>query len=303
MGGHERNGGSTAPNVKSSDNFPSLGGGASRPRSTVQSTNPYAAAQAHARKLNAGKAPGSAPSASSAFPALSSDFPPPPTSNNVKKSSVASAFAPKKPPPMDNVLQFPPPSFSKPTEESLQAGKETVQSLKQLLGTSRYKKLKSLTKDFANGETNPETYVDEAASLFDQGIADKAFWDNIPALIQGIPNEAAVSRAMQHLESVRMANQMQTMEFSGGGGAGNNKKKPVNYILPTKKKTNSWGNNTNQKISAAATETKLGPSNNINNAKTKQQQQPAAAAKKTSESKKSKAKKKNNELKSLAFGI
>ena len=292
-------GGSTAPNVKSSDNFPSLGGGASRPRSAVQSTNPYAAAQAHARKLNAGKAPGSAPSASSAFPALSSDFPPPPTSNNVKKSSVASAFAPKKPPPMDNVLQFPPPSFSKPTEESLQAGKETVQSLKQLLGTSRYKKLKSLTKDFANGETNPETYVDEAASLFDQGIADKAFWDKIPALIQGIPNEAAVSRAMQHLESVRMANQMQTMEFSG---AGNNNKKPVNYILPTKKKTNSWGNNINQKISAA-TETKLGPSNNINNAKTKLQQQPAAAAKKTSESKKSKAKKKNNELKSLAFGI
>ena len=158
-----------------------------------------------------------------------------------------------------------------------------------------------MTKDFANGETNPETYVDEAASLFDQGIADKAFWDNIPALIQGIPNEAAVSRAMEHLESVRMANQMQTMEFSGGGGAGNNKKKPINYILPTKKKTNSWGNNTNQKISAA-TETKLGPSNNINNAKTKQQQQPTAA-KKMSESKKSKAKKKNNELKSLAFGI
>ena len=284
---------SKAPNLKSSGNFPSLGGGASRPRSAVQNTNPYAAAQAHARKLNAGKAPGLVPSAS-AFPALSSDFPPPPNSNTTKKSNVATAFAPKKPPPMDNVLQFPPPS-SKPSAESLQAGKETVQSLKQILGTTRYKKLKSLTKDFANGETNPETYVDEAASLFDQGIGDKSFWDNIPALIQGIPNDAAVSRAMQHLESVRMANQMQTMEFSGGG----NKKKPINYILPTKKKTNSWANNNSsgsQKISAA---TKLGPGENINNTQTKQQ----TATVSQGTSKKSKAKKKNNELKSLAFGV
>ena len=245
-----------APNVRSSDNFPSLGGGGNRAKSSAaaQSSNPYAAAQAHAKKLNAGKTLGSAPSASSAYPALSSsaDFPAPPVSG-AKKSKMKAAFAPKKPPPMDNVMQFPPPSSSSmmTKNESIQAGKETVQSLKQILGSVRYKKLKSLTRAFAEGATSPESYVDDAASLFDGGVGDAAFWDHIPPLINDIPNKMAVSRAMQHLDSLGMANQMQQMEFSGGNMNGKKKptatnKKPINLVLPAKKKkastaANSWG--------------------------------------------------------------
>jgi len=287
----------TAPNMKSANNFPSLGGSTSRPNSaSSQRSNPYAAAQAHARKLNANKAPGSS---ASAFPALSSDFPPPPTSSNVKKSKVTNAFAAKKPPPMDNVLQFPPPS-SKPSAESLREGKDTIQDLKQLLG-SKYKQLKKLTKDFASGTTPPETYINEAASLFEQGLSDKAFWDNIPPLIQGIPNESAVNLAMQHLDSLRAANQMQNMNFN----ASSQSKRPINYILPTKKKTNSWGTKSGgQKKPEAVKPSGPPPGFCIDESK------PSSTAKKNSgaanangKGRKSKAKKKNNELKNLAFGI
>mmetsp|Transcript_37186 Transcript_37186/g.60672 ORF Transcript_37186/g.60672 Transcript_37186/m.60672 type:complete len:890 (+) Transcript_37186:59-2728(+) len=299
-----------APNL-STNNFPSLGGmSSSRPKSS-SGINPYAATQAHARKLNAGRAPGSAPPAAYPTFSSSSDFPPPPTTK--KSNPVKSAFAPKKPPPMmDNVMQFPPPSLSstsqsltsslstkgptKPSAQSLQAGKETLETLKQILGTIGYKKLKSLTKDFAMDSIVPEAYVDEAASLFDQGLSDTAFWHHIPPLINDIPNKSAVDRAMRHLESVRMVNEMQEMEFNVGGGGGARRKKPINYVLPAKKNANSWGNTgkssfANQPSPAAAASTakkkefKKG-NVNIDNGN----------------GKKSKSKKKNNELKSLAFG-
>ena len=272
----------TAPNLSSADNFPSLGGGAGRPMSASarqQQSNPYAAAQAHSRKLKF--TPG--------YLAPTDDFPPPPTATT-KKSNVAKALAPKKPPPMDNVMQFPPPSSSKPSADSLQAGMETVKTLKQLLGTTRFKKLKSLTKEFATGTTTPETYVESASSLFDDGLGDKAFWDNIPYLIKDIPNEAAVKHAMQHLESLRLNNQLSFKEISGQGG----KKKPINYILPTKKKS-SWGNN-------AVAGTKLG-SYVVNEAKETTAKNNYNSNSNGNGGKKNKSKKKNDELKSLAFGI
>ncbi len=98
---------------------------------------------------------------------------------------------------------------------------------------------------------------------------------------------------MNHLESLRMANQMQEMEFGGGGSA---PKKPINYVLPAKKKTNSWGNNPG------------GQSAKANN-KPVASLQPAKAPVSTStntgggNSKKKKNKKKNDELKALAFGL
>ena len=280
----------SAPNMKSADNFPSLGGFTSRPNSaSSQRSTPYAAAQAHARKLNANKAP-----SASAFPALSSDFPPPPTSSNIKKSKVANAIAAKKPPPMDNVLQFPPPS-SKPSAESLREGKDTVQDLKSLLG-SRYKQLKKLTKDFASGNTPPETYINEAASLFEQGLSDKAFWENIPPLIQGIPNESAVNHAMQHLDSLKAANRMQNMNFNGGGQS----KKPINYILPAKKKTNSWGTKKTEAVKPSGPPPGFGMEESKPSSTTKKN---SGAANTNGKGRTTKSKQKNNELKNLAFGI
>jgi hypothetical protein len=89
----------------------------------------------------------------------------------------------------------------------------TVEQLKEQLGSVRYKKLKALTKSFANGSTPPEQYVEESASLFDRGLSDKGFWSHVPDLIVSCPNTNGVNRALQHLESVRLANEMQEFEF------------------------------------------------------------------------------------------
>ena len=198
------------PNLKSSEEFPSLGG-ASSSTSMRAASNPYASVQAHARKLREGNV---------AYPSLTSfsDFPPPPTSHAGKKSNnVDSFFAPKKPPPIDNMLQFPPPSASAlkvpPSTDNIDAGKDVVQSLKNALGTARYKKLRVLTKDFAMGNIAPQRFVDDIATLFDHGLGDRAFWDLIPSLIIDIPNEKAVHSAMQYLESARMVYEMQSFEL------------------------------------------------------------------------------------------
>lgn len=270
-----------SPNL-GGNNFPSLGGGGSA------SSNPYAAANAHAKKLRGAAAP-----SPSAFPSLSSsNFPAPPVASTKKKGSISSAFAPKKPPPMDNVLEFPPPSTSQGASD-LKQGQNTVESLKQELGSANYKRLKSLTKDFASGSKEPERYVDEAASLFDRGVTDKAFWEHVPCLIESCPNKSGVNRAMNHLESLRMANQMQEMEFGGGGSA---PKKPINYVLPAKKKKNSWGNNPGGQSAKA---------NNTPVASLKPAKAPASSSTNTGggNSKKKKNKKKNDELKALAFGL
>lgn len=289
---------------------------ASRSSMAQQSSNPYASAQAHARKLNVGKPPGSAPAAS-AYPALSSssDFPAPPTAKS-KRANVATAFAPKKPPPMNNVMQFPPPSSTaaKPTPRSLEQGKQTIESLKSILGTAQYKKLKSFTKGFATGTSPPEQYIEDAASLFDNGIRDRSFWEHIPLLINDMPDRGIVDRAMRHLESLRMVNEMQEMEFGGGGGSTRGAaKKPINYVLPAKKKGSSWGNNGgNNKSSGQSATMKLGgntpvASSNIaskqNGSKKSNTNGGATSENSNGAGKKSKAKKKNNELKSLAFGV
>jgi hypothetical protein len=276
-----------APNL-GVGNFPSLGGMSSS-RGGSEFANPYLAANAHAKKLRGAEAAPLTP----AFPSLSnSDFPAPPAVSTKKKSSVSSAFAPKKPPPLDNILQFPPPSSTQGSSD-IKKGMNTVESLKQELGLANYKKLKSLTKDFASGSKEPERYVDEAASLFDLGVTDKAFWEHIPCLIESCPNKAGVNQAMSHLESLRMANRMQEMEFGGDGSA---PKKPIDYILPAKKMANSWGNNAGGQSTKAR--------NRIAAPVEIEAPVPAANSAKNvgGESKKSKNKNKNNELRALAFG-
>lgn len=293
-------GGRPAPNI-TGNNFPSLGG-TPQSATAASSANPYAAVQAHARKLNVGKAPvGSAPpptSSAAAYPALSG-----PPKN--KHNNIRAAFAPAKhPPPMtDNVLQFPAPLSTMttkppPTAQSLEAGKATVESLKQILGTVRYKKLKSLTKGFATGSTPPEEYVDGAAALFDEGIGDEAFWNHIPSLINDVPDRSAAYGAVRHLESLRMVNEMQELEFGGGSLAAGKAKKPINYVVPAKKKTNSWGKSPASSSSAGVK--KLGGSSDAANVTPRPALDNSSGSK--GKSKKSKAKAKNNELRALAFG-
>lgn len=207
-------GSARAPNM-SANNFPSLCGASNNTKkATAPNANPYAAAQAHAKKLR------EQGSLSDPFPSLSNslDFPPPPTSASTKRPTATAALAPKKPPPVDNILQFPPPNASKeqPSKSyaaNLKAGMNTVEQLKEDLGSIRYKKLKTLTKSFASGSTRPEQYVEEAAALFSQGMVDKSFWAHVPDLILSCPNSDGVARAMEHLESLRVAHQLQEVEF------------------------------------------------------------------------------------------
>jgi len=192
----------------------------------------------------------------------------------------------------------------------------TVEDMKDRLGTVRYKKLKSLTKQFANGSTLPEQYVDESASIFDKGLSDESFWEFVPDLIRSIPNTMGVDEALKYLETLRMANEMQEREFGGAAAVGTagrknaTSAKKVNYVLPAKKKNGAWGSNGNS--NGAARNAILADQNDDDILDSKPPTKPVA--KKTSNneesgtanggtSRKSKAKKKNNELKNLAFGV
>lgn len=224
----------------SSNNFPSLGGGPSRPGSGGGG-NPYAAAQAHARKLKVGTASGSAPPPSaSAFPALSSgsDFPAPPAAPSRKKNTVKSALAPRQqapPPRADNMLHFPPPGAAgKPTPQELRKGMDTVESLKLTLGKAGFKRLKSSTKDLASGSVQPEAYVETAASLFENGLDDGDFWSYVPLLVKDLPNRAASEKTLGHMERIRLERQMR------GAGIREERKKPINFILPKPKDKGAW---------------------------------------------------------------
>ena len=239
----------TVPNLTSTDNFPSLGGMTTASRTindtphNQQSSTPYVAMQAHTKKVKQLQQP---------LFGLS-DFPPPPSSSSIatkKSTTISTEFAPKKPPPSDNILQFPPLAGSNNTShpppcatESIEAGKMTIESLKQLLGTAQYKKLRKATREFASGTMTPEQYVDQAASFFDHGFRDEAFWDNIPSLIRDIPNAAAVNGAMWYLDEMRMVNNMLELEFGDSGGETSAGKKPtIKFDLPKKKTTSSsWG--------------------------------------------------------------
>ena len=228
-----------APSM-SSGNFPSLGGGPSRPGSGGGG-NPYAAAQSHARRLKAGAAPGSAPPpSSSAFPSLSSgiDFPAPPAATS-RKSAVKSALAPRQqapPPRVDNMLQFPPPGAAgKPTPQELRQGMDTVESLKLILGKAGFKRLKSATKDLASGSVQPDAYVETAASLFEKGLDDDEFWSNVPLLVKDLPNRAASEKTLGHMERIRLERQMR------GAGIREERKKPIKFIVPKpKSKGGAW---------------------------------------------------------------
>lgn len=201
-------------------------------------------------------------------------------------------------------------------------GKATVDSIKERLGSARYKELKALTKNFAMDTIGPEMYVDQAAGIFDRGIEDDAFRDCVPDLIRAVPNEAGSKMALCYLENLRLLHGLQSFEIGGGGAAmkpsRNTGGKPINYVLPAKKKGNSWkggGDTGEKKAVAAAKQSLVGPSEVSLAAANEAPQNGTATKFMAAESmkeerrqnqagggKKGKSKKKNNELKSLAFG-
>jgi hypothetical protein len=79
----------------------------------------------------------------------------------------------------------------------------TVEDMKASLGTVKYKQLKNFTKEFAAGELAPDTYVDHAASLFDQGSADPDFWLFLPSLLASCPNQSSADQAVRYMENLR----------------------------------------------------------------------------------------------------
>ncbi len=306
-----------------SDNFPSLGGVTTN---TTISSNPYAAAQAYAKKnLNTDNFPSlGSTNTNDNFPALSSS-----TINKKKPSNV---FAAKKPPALDNILDFPsPPLLKNNNNMAYSDGKVQVDKMKNSLGQAKYKELKKLTKSFASNELDPESYVTSTISLFDKGMEDPIFWETVPSLISSCPNESSSKRAKRYLESLRYpmlinneANEKKknkstnTSSSSGGGGWSdhvNSIQSSFQQSSQTKQKI-AWGSSTKVKttskigdsvIAAAAasegqkvgTATKFMAKERAEEKKVKQFESEAIQG---SSGKKKKSNAKKNELRGLAFG-
>ena len=170
----------------SADNFPSLG------ETSGSSTNKYASAQAYMKSSS--RSNGINLNLDQHFPA-SSLF----SQSKTAKKSVLDKKVPAVAA-IDNVLQFP--SISSSIRRS-NDGTAQVDGMKLALGQAKYKELKKLTKQFAAGDMDPESYVSSTANLFDQGIKDPSFWDFIPDLVSSVPNESYVKRAQYYMESLR----------------------------------------------------------------------------------------------------
>jgi E3 ubiquitin-protein ligase ZNF598 len=194
------------------DNFPSLG-----PPSGVR-PSPYPAANAFAKKNlkpappainSASDFPSMGPSvgirstnqrpASAQAPSLSSfdEFPAPPSAAPSKQQMLRQQMLGNSKPQArrDNFLQV--------DVATVATGKATVEEMKASLGPKKYKELKRLTKDFAQGQLAPEGYVDQSAVLFDKGYADADFWSYLSSLLESCPNEEASQHALKYMTSLR----------------------------------------------------------------------------------------------------
>lgn len=303
-----------------SDNFPSLGGVRSN---TASSSNPYAAAQAYAKKnLNTDNFPSlGSTSTNNNFPALSS--------STITKKKTNNVFAAKKPPALDNILDFPSPPLSINNNNAYSDGKTQVDKMKNSLGQAKYKELKKLTKSFASNELDPESYVTSTICLFDKGMEDPIFWETVPSLISSCPNESSSKRANRYLESLRypmLINQASENKKSASTNTSNSGgwSDHVNSIQSsfqqssqTKQQT-AWGSSSKVKttskiggsvIAAAAaaasegqkvgTATKFMAKERAEEKKVKQLESEAIQG---SSGKKKKSNAKKNELRGLAFG-
>jgi hypothetical protein len=93
---------------------------------------------------------------------------------------------------MSNVLQAPSATAT-----------ATVEEMKASLGSKKFKHLKRMTREFAEGQLSPDAYVDQSAALFDRGYGDKDFWSFLPSLIESCPNEQGSEQALRYMSSLK----------------------------------------------------------------------------------------------------
>lgn len=183
--------------------FPALGGGSltgtqykSAQTYAQQQRPPNASSfpplQATSRAPTAARAPTA--SYSQTVPSFQSPntFPSLPTASRpTQRYTAAEALGKsRKPPPSSSWTSSNPPAMT--TTASLD-------DLKMVLGNSKYKTLKKLTREFANRELTAVNYIDLSKSLF---VEDDAFWKFMPQLIDSTPSQYK-SQAHQYLQEMQ----------------------------------------------------------------------------------------------------
>lgn len=93
------------------------------------------------------------------------------------------------------------------------SGKELVTEMKSTMGPTKYKQLKKWTQQLAQQNINGQFYIDNACTLFDDGILDDLFWNYIPPLLQSCPSHTA-QQALSYMENLRFAQVLQQREYS-----------------------------------------------------------------------------------------
>jgi E3 ubiquitin-protein ligase ZNF598 len=114
---------------------------------------------------------------------------------------------PAAPPTINSEFDFPaPPTQTIPhfnaAAASASSSTVTLEEIKASLGKTKYKELKRLTADFAQGNLDATPYVDLSAALFDQGHGDVNFWKFVPCLLSSCPNQRDAQKAFAYLEQL-----------------------------------------------------------------------------------------------------
>lgn len=156
-----------APDM-SQNNFPALGPG------TKKAAPRYAAAESLAKKLQ---------SSTSAVHQNNFLQAPPP----IRKQPAPAPKKAWKPPDTQSTAQFP--TLSQPPSSAARATAPpptgSLDNIKAELGSSDYKALKNLTKEYGTGRLAPEDYVDRAYALLD---GNDSFFRFVPALVASCPS-------------------------------------------------------------------------------------------------------------------
>lgn len=220
------------------DNFPALGGS--------RSPAPYAAATAYAKKNLSANVPAPYVNSASDFPSMtrskpvtrakqpaaapslnsSVDFPPPPSSASNNNTSLRQSV-------LGNSKALSQQAISNVLHAPSATATATVEDMKASLGSKKFKELKRMTREFAEGQLSPEGYVDQSAALFDRGYGDKDFWSFLPSLIESCPNDMGSARALSYMSSLKQNTQSTLSPPSRNG--------PTYVAAPPS--SSSWGGN------------------------------------------------------------
>ena len=186
-------------------NFPALG------PPTVDRPTTNLATHNYAKKTPTDQRGPSAPPIDSAadFPTIGAAYNVQGKGNSVRDKVLGSSASTHQA--MANVLQAP--------TTSLASAKASIEEMKASLGPNKFKQLKQITRDFAEGDLSPEGYIDQCAALFPKGYADPDFWSFLPSLIDSCPNEQASDHAMNYMTSLRRQ-QFEEKKPAARGGVG-----------------------------------------------------------------------------------